>query len=87
MRDKGHMDISDDRKAIVKREDGYSKKIDRDFPYRCDKVAPMELNTHLNTRLARTYQILPINSSADMFSISINPNHFFPRSLIEAPIR
>ena len=30
---------------------------------------------------------LPISSSASVFSNSVNPNHFLPRSLIEAPIR
>ena len=27
------------------------------------------------------------NSSASVFSINVNPNHFFPRSFIEAPTR
>ena len=33
------------------------------------------------------YSSLSNNSSATVFSISVNPNHFFPMSLIDAPTR
>ena len=31
--------------------------------------------------------IFSISSSASVFSIRVKPNHFFPKSLIEAPMR
>ena len=54
--------------------------------YFCGTIRDAQQNYVFDIPICNYYS-LSNNSSASVFSINVNPNHFFPRSLIAAPTR